>query len=131
MTNDVLILVVEDEALIEELVVSGLEDAGYTVVAAQSAEDAIALLEQTETVFRAVVTDVNLVPHKLTGWDVARRARELTADIPVVYMSGASGQDWTANGVPNSMMIAKPFVTGQIVTAVSHLLNASGPVLAE
>lgn len=131
MTNDVLILVVEDEALIEELVVSGLEDAGYTVVAAQTAEDAIDLLEKSDAVIRAVVTDVNLTPLKLTGWDVARRARELTSDIPIVYMSGASGQDRTANGVPNSMMIAKPFVNGQIVTAVSHLLNASNPSLGE
>ncbi|MFK3890801.1 hypothetical protein [Sphingomonas sp. NPDC079357] len=46
MTNDIFILVVEDETLIEEIVVSGLEDAGYTVVAAHTAEDAIAQLEK-------------------------------------------------------------------------------------
>ena len=62
-----LILVVEDEALIEDLVVSGLEDAGYAVATARSAEEAIALLEQDDAVVRAVVTDVNLAPDKLTG----------------------------------------------------------------
>ncbi len=122
---------VEDETLIEEVVVLGLEDAGYAVATAQSAEDAITLLEKADSVVRAVVTDVNLVPNKLTGWDVARRARELTADIPIVYMSGASGHDWTSHGVPNSVLIAKPFAIGQIVTAVSQLLNAGGPAVGE
>lgn len=131
MTNDIFILVVEDETLIEEIVVSGLEDAGYTVVAAHTAEEAIAQLEKGDPVIRAIVTDVNLAPKKLTGWDVARRARERTADIPIVYMSGASDHEWTSHGVPNSVLIAKPFAIGQIVTAVSQLLNASGPAVGE
>jgi len=124
-------LVVEDETLIEEVVVLGLEDAGYAVATAHTAEEAIASLEKTDSTVRTIVTDVNLVPNKLTGWDVARRARELTADIPIVYMSGASGHDWTSHGVPNSVLIAKPFAIGQIVTAVSQLLNAGGPTVGE
>jgi|TARA_R110000868_G_scaffold317356_1_gene578174 CheY-like chemotaxis protein len=71
LTNDIFILVVEDETLIEEIVVSGLEDAGYTVVAAHTAEEAIAQLEKADPVIRGIVTDVNLAPEKLTGWDVA------------------------------------------------------------
>jgi len=131
LTDGALILVVEDEALIEDLVVSGLEDADYAVATARSAEEAIALLEQDDAVVRAVVTDVNLAPDKLTGWDVARRARELTADVPIIYLSGASGHEWTSNGVPNSVLIAKPFAIGQIVTAVSQTLNAGGASIAE
>lgn len=49
MTNDIFILVVEDETLIEEIVVSGLEEAGYTVVAAHTAEEAIARLGRRTT----------------------------------------------------------------------------------
>ena len=131
MTNDLWVLVVEDEALIEDIVVSGLEDAGYAVATASTAEDAIALLEKADVAIRAIITDVNLAPKKLTGWDVARRARERTADIPIVYMSGASGHEWTSHGVPNSVLIAKPFAIGQIVTAVSQLLNAGGPTVGE
>ncbi|MDH7972502.1 response regulator [Sphingomonas sp. AR_OL41] len=119
-----MILVVEDEALIAEQVISGLEEAGYAGTTACNAEDAIALLEEDGAAFRAVITDVNLAPGKLTGWDVARRARELVADFPVIYMSGASGHEWTSNGVPNSLLIGKPFAIGQIITAVSHMLNS-------
>src|SRR3546814_4145429 len=105
LTNDIFILVVEDETLIEEIVVSGLEDAGYTVVAAHTAEEAIAQLEKGDPVIRAIVTDVNFAPEKLTGWDVARRARERTADIPIIHMSGASGHEWTSHCVPHRVLI--------------------------
>jgi CheY-like chemotaxis protein len=73
---------------------------------------------------RAVVTDVDL-NREITGWDIARRARELYPDIPIVYMTGANADEWTAMGVPESVLIAKPFVPAQMVTAVSHLLNAA------
>jgi DNA-binding response OmpR family regulator len=72
---------------------------------------------------RAIVTDVDLGT-KVSGWDVAHRARELYPNIHIVYMTGGSADDWSANGVPNSILIAKPFAPAQIVTAVSHLLNS-------
>ncbi len=131
LTGDVHILVVEDEALIAELVVSGLEEAGYSVATAHDAEAAIALLEEEGAGFRAVVTDINLAAGGPTGWDVARRARELIADFPVVYMSGASASAWTSNGVPGSQIIAKPFAIGQIVTAVSQLLNNASSIVPD
>ena len=49
-------------------------------------------------------------------------------DMPVVYMSGESAEDWTSQGVPNSIVLAKPFALAQLVTAVSQLLN-SAPTL--
>ena len=116
---------VEDETLIEEVVVLGLEDAGYAVATAHTAEEAIASLEKTDSTVRAIVTDVNLVPNKLTGWDVARRARELTADIPIVYMSGASGHEWTSHGVPNSVLIAKPFAISRRAGHPTRLVRAA------
>lgn len=38
-----------------------------------------------------------------------------------------SAHDWSANGVPNSVLITKPFVAAQIITALSQLLNAVPP----
>jgi hypothetical protein len=38
-------------------------------------------------------------------------------------MSGDSAFEWHAQGVPGSVMIQKPFVMAQIVTALSQLLN--------
>jgi DNA-binding response OmpR family regulator len=81
------------------------------------------MLEAPDVSYRALVTDVNLSPGKLTGWDVAKRARELHAEMPVVYMTGAGSHDWPSRGVPNSVLVPKPFAPAQIVTAVSQLLN--------
>lgn len=38
-------------------------------------------------------------------------------------MTGESANDWSANGVPRSTMITKPFATVQVGVALSNLLN--------
>lgn len=122
-TTDILIFVVDDESLIQEVLETALQDGGFAVTSASSGEDAIAILESKIPDIRALITDVNLIPGKLTGWDVGRRARELNPDIPVIYMSGASGHEWSSHGVPNSLLLTKPFAPAQVVTAVAQLLN--------
>ena len=42
-------------------------------------------------------------------------------------MSGAHAADWASKGVPNSIMLEKPFAPAQLVTAVATLLNAGTP----
>lgn len=115
------ILVVEDEVLIRDLIEETLKEAGFGVATAATASDAVRLLE-TNGEYRALITDIDL-EEKHAGWAVARRARELHPDIPVLYVTGGSTNDWSANGVPGSVLIAKPFAPAQIVTAVSQLLN--------
>ena len=123
----VVVFVVEDEPLIQEVLQLALEEAGFAVITARSVDQAIAMLEAQNPEFRALITDINLASGKLTGWDVARRARELNPDLPVVYMTGDSAQEWSSMGVPNSVLLSKPFAPVQVTTAVSQLLNASGP----
>ena len=48
---------------------------------------------------------------------------ELKPEMAIVYMSGGDGHEWAANGVPKSVLVAKPFVPVQIITAISTLLN--------
>jgi two-component system cell cycle response regulator CpdR len=61
---------------------------------------------------------------------VARRAREINPATPVIYMTGTHGEEWASKGVPNSILLAKPFAPAQIVTAISQLLNAGTPPVA-
>ena len=119
-----LVLVVEDEALIMELIEPALAEAGYSILVAHSGGEAFKHLEQeADAPIKALVTDIGLGSGP-SGWEVATRARELHPEIPVVYMSGARAADWSSKGVPNSVIIQKPFAPAQIVTAVSQLLNA-------
>jgi DNA-binding response OmpR family regulator len=121
------VLVVDDDPLIQSVVEDILTDGGFAIVIVSSGENAIDLLEVRKVSYRAVVTDINLGPDKTDGWDVARRAREIDAEFPVVYMTGASADDWASKGVPNSILLTKPFAPAQLLTAVSQLLNRSSP----
>jgi CheY-like chemotaxis protein len=119
------ILAVDDEPVILELIRTALGEGGFRVKAAPSAENAIALLENNRArEYAALVTDVNL-GKPLSGWDVARRGRELNPSLPVIYMTGDSSHEWEAQGVPGSVLLDKPFAPAQIVVAVATLLNAA------
>jgi CheY-like chemotaxis protein len=120
------ILVVEDDRLIQALVEDALSEGGFQSAFTVSGEEAIALLRGETSQYRAVVTDINLVG-KVDGWEVAHAAREIDPAMPVLYMTGTHGEEWASKGVPNSVVLAKPFAPAQIVTAVAQLLNASPP----
>jgi CheY-like chemotaxis protein len=127
LENPLVILVVEDDRLIQSIVEEALTDGGFETVIASSGERAMELLDASEAKFRVLVTDINLGRAKLSGWEVARHAREIDPDFPIVYMSGDSAEDWASKGVPHSIMLAKPFAPAQLVTAVSQLLNIGTP----
>jgi hypothetical protein len=42
-------------------------------------------------------------------------------------MTGAGSDQWPSHGVPNSILLTKPFAPAQLVTAVSQLLNVGTP----
>ena len=123
-----MILVVEKhDDLIQFVVEEALKEGGFETIVASSGEQAAELLDSAEGKYRALVTDINLGREKLDGWEVARHAREIDPAFPVVYMSGDSAEDWASKGVPNSIMLAKPFAPAQLVTAVAQLLNGRMP----
>jgi DNA-binding response OmpR family regulator len=126
MPDDRAVLYVEDEPLIRELGATELRDAGFEVVAAESGTAAFDALDNDAAPFCAIVTDVNLGDGP-DGWEVARHARELNDALPVIYVSGANGHEWQRKGVPNSVMIAKPFKMAQIVKAICALLRKLRP----
>ena len=127
MENLPIILVVEDDQLLQRVVEETLTDGGFEIVIAVSGENAIELLDTADGKYRALVTDINLGRDRMNGWDIARHAREIDPNFPVVYMSGDSAEDWSSRGVPDSIMLSKPFAPAQLVTAVSQVLNSAPP----
>ena len=125
--QELFVLVVEDDQLIQNIVEDSLREGGFETVVTPSGEKAVELLDAEEGKYRALVTDINLGSGELDGWDVARHAREIEPQFAVVYMSGIEADQWASKGVPNSIMLAKPFAPAQLVTAVSQLLNATPP----
>lgn len=123
MTDDAgpLLLYVEDEPMVRELGVTSLEEAGFSVVALESAGKAKAALDERGADFKALITDIDLGAGS-NGWEVARHARERHPEMPIVYVSGASAGDWPSMGVPGSAMLVKPYASAQLVVAVSSVM---------
>jgi DNA-binding response OmpR family regulator len=122
------LLLVEDQALLLINVEETLREAGFETVALSDGQNALNEIERDCARFSALVTDIDL-GNAPSGWDVARRARELCSTLAVVRMSGASAHEWAALGVPNIVMLQKPFVAAQLVTAVATLINQA-PITA-
>src|SRR6476660_10102249 len=122
------ILVVEDDQTIQSIVEEALSDGGFEPAIASSGEDALTLWGGSE--YRVLVIDIKLGKDRIRGWDVARRARAINPDLPVVYITGATADEWAIQGVPNSILLTKPFAPAQLITAVSQLLNTGSPTVA-
>jgi CheY-like chemotaxis protein len=121
-----LILVVEDDQSVQSIVEDALGDGGFEPAIAASGEEAVTLLKGGSAKYRALVTDINLRGN-MGGWEVAKKAREIDPNFPVVYMTGANADEYGSHGVPNSILLTKPFAPAQLVTAVSQLLNTGTP----
>jgi len=121
-----IILVVEDDEPLQEIVHDALKLGGFDLLTTSSGEEAVTLLRSGVVKYSALVTDIRL-NGDANGWEVARQAREIDPSLAVVYITGSDGEEWSSRGVPNSILIQKPFAPAQLVTAVSQLLNTGTP----
>jgi CheY-like chemotaxis protein len=121
-----LILVIEDDQDLQSIIDTVLTESGFEVAIAASGEEAVTLFKGNSARYCVLVTDINLLG-RLNGWDVAKAVREKAPDFPIIYMTGAAADQWASHGVPNSVLLNKPFAPAQLLTAISQLLNASSP----
>lgn len=124
MEKSLVVLLAEDEALIAINLQDALEDAGFATHHVVTAEDAILALDTRQFEFCGLVTDIKLAGGA-DGWEIARHSRQLIPHLPVIYMSGDSAHEHTVNGVPESVMLQKPFAPAQLITALATLMNAA------
>jgi DNA-binding response OmpR family regulator len=124
--DQLVILVIEDDLPIQVVVEDALADGGFEPAIAPSGEEAVTLLKGNKSKYCALVTDINLTG-RIDGWELARLAREINPEFPILYITGAHAHQWPSRGVPNSVLLTKPFAPAQLVTAVSQLLNDGVP----
>jgi CheY-like chemotaxis protein len=112
------VLFVEDDALVREAVVRGLEEAGFEVLAAANGDRALAMIEgglEVDVVFSDIV-----MPGKLSGIDLAGVLRERRPKLPVVLATGYTDQRAI---VPGVQVLAKPYEISQLAVLLSNLAN--------
>lgn len=117
------VLLVEDEAPVRAFASRALRLRGYTVLEAESAEDALRTLEDPALAVDVFVTDV--VMPGLDGPSWVREALKSRPDVRVVFVSGyAEGAFGDSEpDVPNSVFLPKPFSLNQLTDTVHQQLH--------
>ena len=117
------VLLVEDEGLIRITLAETLEDAGYTVTAAGTGDEACELLSQKGG-YDVLLTDIQM-PGFADGIDVARTFNKRHPDSPVVFMTGRPEMLSRVGRLSSSeALLRKPFGAAQMLTALAALLVA-------
>jgi CheY-like chemotaxis protein len=112
------VLVVEDEPLIRLGMVSSIEDAGYVVIEASNADEAISRLAQ-ESEVGVVVTDVDM-PGSMDGIRLAHYVRRRWPPVRLLVISGKVGV--TAGELPTgARFMSKPFQEPQLIDTIGTL----------
>ncbi len=125
-----LVLVVEDEPEVRQLVRRSLEAAGLTVLEAADGRKALELIADQPEKPGLVVTDV-IMPG-LTGRELSEALARMRPGLPVLFMSGYTGEDVLARSLlPRSaQFIQKPFAPEELVTRVRAILSSTvGPAV--
>jgi CheY-like chemotaxis protein len=122
--SEPVVLLVEDEPLVLLIAQDALEAGGFAVLPVQLASEAMDVLDGRIAELSGLVTDIRL-PGGADGWEIARHARELRPDLPIVYTTADGAGDWPAQGVPNSVVVQKPYAPAQLLTAIATLITAA------
>lgn len=116
------VLLVEDEAPVRAFATRALRLKGFTVLEAESAEDALRILEDPDLHVDVFVTDV--VMPGMDGPTWVEKARETRPTVRVVFMSGYTEGAFGEAGpeVSNSVFLPKPFSLTQLIESVVRQL---------
>ena len=113
------VLVAEDQEALRELVVEMLSDAGYTVLEAKNAGEALLLVEQTTDHIELMVADV--VMPIMRGTALAARLRELKPELRILLMSGYAED--LEDELGRTAFLQKPFTADVLSDRVRSILD--------
>jgi CheY-like chemotaxis protein len=122
------ILVAEDEEALREAMCGYLRSLGYTVFAAGSGQQALAVASQQEGSIDLLVTD--LVMPGMSGRELAQMLGSLRLDLKTIYMSGYADEAVLRHGIPElgAAFLQKPFNLGTLARKVRDTLGRTETV---
>ena len=119
------VLVVEDNVEVLDFVREVLESAGYRVLTATTAGEAIALSAAESGPIHLLLTD--LVLTDLRGQALASRLRETRPQLRVLYISGYPSEVFAADSrwALDAPLLMKPFLIAELEQVVREILGPS------
>ena len=113
------VLVVDDDDAVRAVTLDMLSSLGYTVRAASGGTEALALLDNGDTI-DLLLTDV--VMPGMSGPELARRARVSRPHLPIVFISGYANPEGIA-GEALDRLVRKPFGAKDLRERVEEAIN--------
>jgi CheY-like chemotaxis protein len=122
------ILVVEDEDVVRALACRGLREQGYTVLEARHGREALDRMAGHGHPIDLVISDV--VMPELGGRELGSHLATLQPDLPILYMSGYTGDDVIQRGLlePGMPFQQKPFTPEGLARKVREMLDGRKPL---
>jgi CheY-like chemotaxis protein len=120
------ILVVEDDRLVKDYVLTQLHSLGYITLDAANASEALALVEQGHK-FDLLFTDV-IMPGPVNGRQLANHLQENRPDLKVLFTSGYTENAIIHHGRLDSgvLLLAKPYRKSDMARMIRRALDARG-----
>jgi two-component system cell cycle sensor histidine kinase/response regulator CckA len=117
------VLVIEDESVVRKLACRGLRDHGYNVVEASNGAQALRYIREHPQAVDLVISDV--VMPEVGGRELGQRLATLDPDLPILYMSGYTGEDVVQRGLldPGAPFQQKPFTPAGLALKVRQMLD--------
>jgi len=112
------ILVVDDQPATLKVAQILLESFGYSVIAAESAQEALILFRQNQQQIRLLLTDV--VMPDITGPQLVERLLRISPGLRVIYMSGYANDELRRQG---AAFLNKPFNPASLAKTVRETLD--------
>lgn len=119
------ILVVEDEFLIGAMLSDRLQECGFRVLEASSADEAVAIVENIDVPIDLVLTDIRM-PGSMDGLGLAKWLKANRPMMPVILASGhARKTDVAKELCANQTFFEKPYDLEAVVAHIRTTTSAS------
>ena len=122
--NDKAILIVEDDALVREYVVTQINSLGYKTLAASNATEALAIVNGLEPI-DLLFTDV-IIPGGMNGRQLALAALAQRPELKVLYTSGYTENAIVHHGRLDAgvLLLPKPYLSSDLARMIRTALTA-------
>ncbi len=117
------VLVVDDDPDVRRFLADTLGDIGYTIIEAESGDQALGLLGRT----RPDLIIVDYAMPEMNGAELADEARRRHPDVPILFASGYADSAAIETAVgPDALLLRKPFRIDELEAAVAAAIGSKG-----
>jgi len=122
ITGKEIILVVEDEAVVREVVAEYLPNLGYKVLVAEDGRKALKIIDENKDI-NLLFTDI-VMPGGIGGTELAKLAKEKLPNLKVLLTSGYPKNTLTDHQISTEDHLMKPFKLDELAKKIRLLLGA-------